>query len=70
MINYEKNIEGENNEALLFSNTVDKFNSSQFSEGYLNVGFHPNRTTSTIFGMTETKTAEVLSVKRQSLWRL
>jgi len=67
---YESNLERENLEATMFYQTVNRGNRTR-NEGensaYLTVGFHPNRTTSDIFGMAENGTAEALSEKKLDL---
>jgi len=67
LLDWEQTLGRQNLEATMFLDTMNKFETSKMSEGYLSVGFHPNRTTSTIFGMTENRTAEVLSEKKAEL---
>ena len=68
---YENNLERENLEATMFSQTVARGNKTKYDGGensaYLSIGFHPNRTTSDIFGMTEAGEAEILSQKKMEL---
>jgi len=68
---YENNLERENLEATMFSQTVSKGNKTKYGDietsQYLEIGFHPNRTTSDIFGMTEHGEAEALSQKKLEL---
>ena len=52
----------------MFYQTVNRGNNTGYdNSGYLTVGFHPNRTTSDIFGMGENGTAEALSTKKLEL---
>jgi len=67
---YENNLERENLEATMFSQTVARGNKTKYdgeNSAYLSIGFHPNRTTTDIFGMTEFGEAEVLSQKKMEL---
>ena len=54
----------------MFYQTVNRGNRTRYegeNSAYLSIGFHPNRTTSDIFGMAENGTAEALSEKKTEL---
>lgn len=67
MQNSEETLEKQNLEATQFFETISRFETSKISDGFLSVGFHPNRTTASIFGMKEDNIAEALGEKMATL---
>lgn len=67
MENYEKNLAKQNSEDTQFYETISKFETSKVANAYLSVAFHPNRTTTSIYGMHDENRAEMLGDKMAEL---
>lgn len=54
-------------EATYLYEAISKLDASKESEGYLSVGFHPNRTTTTMFGVRHNNFLDSLGDKKAQL---